>query len=125
MPALAPISLLTCCAFYNESIPCISTNITEDLQKFFVEKMIQGNVLYEITDQPLHQPNLHVDEVLENIKMPIKIGQGGFIGIIDLPQFKQVVKDKFHDKETMCAIMITLPDKLYVICKTNGWVIYF
>ena len=49
---------------------------------------MKGNAIYDIIEPPLQQPNLEIDEVLDKMEMPVKIGQGGFRGIYDLPQLK-------------------------------------
>ena len=123
--ACTPISLLVCCAVYKETIPDLSVTNLNDIQNFFVDKLTQGNAIYNIIDQPLHQPNLQVDEVLEKISMPAKVGPAGFVGVTDLPQLKQEVQNMFHSKEKMCAVMITPPDKSFAICKRNGKIILF
>ena len=57
--------------------------------------------------------------------MPAKVGPAGFVGVMDLPQLKQEVQNMFHNKEKMCAMMITPPDKSFAICYRNGKIILF
>ena len=86
---------------------------------------MKGNAIYDIIEPPLQQPNLEVDEVLAKMEMPVKIGQGGFRGIYDLSQLKTELSQMFADKDEMCAIMITPPDKSFTLCKTNRKLILF
>ena len=80
---------------------------------------MKGNAVYDIIEPPLQQPNLEIDEVLNKMEMPVKIGQSEFRGIYDLPQLKTEFSQMFADKDKMCAIMITPPDKSFAIYKTN------
>ena len=106
-------------------MPELSLNNPKEIQDFYVNKIKQGNLLYDIIDQPVQQPNLEVDEVLESIKMPVKVGPGGFIGIMDLPQFKTELERMFDNKENMSAVMITPPDKSFTLCKTQNKLVLF
>ena len=56
--------------------------------------------------------------------MPAKVGPAGFVGVIDLPQLKQEVKNMFHNKEKMCTVT-TPPDKSFSICERNLKIILF
>ena len=53
------------------------------------------------------------------IPMPVEIGPGGFIGIMDIASFKREVKALFDEKDKMCAVVMAPPDKSYAICKIN------
>ena len=123
--ACTPISLLISSAVYSNTMPELSLNNPKEIQDFYVNKIKQGNLLYDIIDQPVQQPNLEVDEVLESIKMPVKVGPGGFIGIMDLPQFKTELERMFDNKENMSAVMITPPDKSFTLCKTQNKLVLF
>ena len=57
--------------------------------------------------------------------MPIKIGQGGFRGIYDLPELKTELSQIFAEKDEMCAIMVTLPDESFALCKIDRNLILF
>ena len=123
--ACTAISLLACCSIYYDTFPEISHNNLKDIQDNYVSLIMKGNAIYDIIEPPLQQPNLEVDEVLAKMEMPIKIGQGGFRGIYDLPQLKTELSQMFADKDEMCAIMITPPDKSFTLCKTNRKLILF
>ena len=122
--ACTAISLLACCSIYYDTFPEISHNNLKDIQDNYVSLIMKGNAIYDI-EPPLQQPNLEVDEVLDKMEMPVKIGQGGFRGIYDLPQLKTELSQMFTDKDEMCAIMITPPDKSFTLCKTNRNLILF
>ena len=123
--ACTPISLLISSAVYSNTMPELSLNNLKEIQDFYVNKIKQGNLLYDIIDQPVQQPNLEVNEVLESIKMPVKVGPGGFIGIMDLPQFKTELERMFDNKENMSAVMITPPDKSFTLGFRKTWPTHF
>ena len=123
--ACTAISLLTSCSIYYNTFPDISQNNLKDIQDNYVSLIMKGNAIYDIIEPPLQQPNLEIDEVLDKMEMPVKIGQGGFRGIYDLPQLKTEFSQMFADKDEMCAIMITPPDKSFALHKTNRNLILF
>ena len=76
--ACTAISLLAHCPICCNTFPEISRNNLKDIQDNYVSLIMKGNALYDIIEPPLQQPNLEIDEVLDKMEMPIKIGQGGF-----------------------------------------------
>ena len=84
--ACTAVSLLACCSIYYDTFPEISHNNLKDIQDNYVSLIMKGNAIYDIIQPPSQQPNLEIDEVLDKMEMPVKIGQGGFRGIYDLPQ---------------------------------------
>ena len=113
------ISLLVCSEVYGNQVPELSVQNIREIQDFYILKMRQGNDLYEMNQHHIPQPNLDVQEALDMIPMPVEIGPGGFIGIMDIASFKREVKPLFDGKDKMCAVVMTPPDKSYAICKIN------
>ena len=119
------ISLLACCSIYYYTFPDISQNNLKDLENNYVSLIVKGNAIYDIIEPPLPQPKLEIDEVLDKMEMPVKICQGGFRGIYDLPKLKTEFSQIFADKDEMCTIVITPPEKSFALCKTNINLILF
>ena len=97
----------------------------KDIHDNYVSLIMKENAIYDIIELPSQQPNLEIDEVLDKMEIPVKIGQGGFRGIYDLPQLTTELSQMFADKDKMCAIMITPPDKSFAACNTNGKLMIF
>ena len=114
------ISLLTGVSFLNEEIEIPKNlSLSTGMVSMYIEKMINGNGLYELLDIPDRTHNLSVFDILEQISFPVKPPNGHkgimFVGM-GKSSFECFIADACVRPGKKCFIFTLHPDHSFCMC---------